>query len=391
MSATHFEFTAEQEALRQHVREWVNRYCPQDLMARIDMSETYPAELFQRMAEAGLHGVAIPEAYGGSGGSIVDQVIVAEELARRMDGLTWMWGIPSCFGGKSVGLYGSEEQKQRILPAIAAGKCFISICVTEPGGGTDILGSMQTFAEDKGDHFVVNGSKTWCTGAHVADYLLLVTRSKKPSELRKKSDGITVFLCDARSQGITTRLIPKMGLKALGSCEVFLDDVVIPRENLLGVPHAGWSQLMGTLNNERILLAAICNGVIAGVLEESIAYANTRQAFNRPIGAFQAVQHYIADMWIELDASRLMTYQAAWLQSEGRPCGVEATAAKIFASEAAWKAADRGVQIFGGYGYALEYPMQRYLRDVRIWRIAPINNELARSYVAENIGLPRTV
>lgn len=385
-----FEFTPEQQALRQHVREWVDRYCPQELMTRMDLEESFPQDLYDKMTDAGFHGVSLPEEYGGSGGNIIDQMIVAEELGRRLAGVTWMWAITSCFGGKSIGLFGTPEQKRRWLPGIIEGKYKVAIAITEPGGGTDILGAMRTFAEDQGDHYLVNGSKIWSTGAHIADWLLLIVRTRKLEDCQKKWDGITVMVVDAKSPGITARPIPKLGLKALGSCEVFLDNVKVPKENVLGTPGDGWKQLLGTLNNERILLGAICCGIGDGVLEEALKYASERQAFGRPIGAYQAIQHYIADMKIEIEAARMVMYKAAWLQSLGRECGIEATATKILTSEAAFKAADRGIQILGGYGYALEYPMQRYMRDARLFRIGPVTNEMARNYIAQNLGLPRS-
>jgi len=385
-----FEFTRDQQMLRESVRDFVKRYCTKERMRELDETGEFPHDLWDKMAELGYLGVAIDEEYGGTGGDIVSQIIVAEELARGMAGVTWAWGTTSCFGGKSVGLYGTDKQKQFFLPQICEGKLKFAFSITEPGGGTDILGAMTTFAREVDDGFIVNGTKIFTTAANVADYLLLVARTKKKEELIKKSDGITVFLVDARSPGIEKRFIPKLGMKAVHTCEVFYRDVKVPKENVLGEVHKGWSQLVSTLNNERIILAAVCCGVGQAVLEDAVEYARERKAFGKPIGQFQAIQHYIADIAMELEQARLLTYKAAWLQSLGRPCGLESAMAKVVASDMAVKAADLGIQILGGYGYTLDYDMQRYWRDIRILQIGPISNEMARNYIAMELGLPRS-
>lgn len=383
-----FEFTEEQRLFRETMRELVDREFPKEYAREVEAREEFPWDLWEKIGAAGLHGVAVDEEYGGQGGTIIDQMIVAEELARTLAGLLWVWGVTSFSGAKSVGLYGSEEQKRRILPDLAAGKLMFAISLTEPGGGTDVLGSMRTRAEKVEGGWVVNGTKIWSTMAHVADLLLLVARTK--TDVEKPSDGITVFMCDAKAEGITATPIPKLGMRSIGSCEVALENVFITDENVLGEVHAGWKQLVGTLNNERIMVAALCCGVLQGILEDMVKYASERIAFGKPIGQFQAIQHMIADTHIALETARLHTYRAAWLQSLGRPCGVESTMAKIVASEGAVQAADRGIQILGGYGYSQEFDMQRYWRDVRLYRIGPITNEMGRNYIGESLGLPRS-
>jgi alkylation response protein AidB-like acyl-CoA dehydrogenase len=198
------------------------------------------------------------------------------------------------------------------------------------------------------------------------------------------------MIIDAKSPGVTARPIPKLGLRSLGSCDVAFDDVFVPADNLIGEAGSGWSQIIGSLNNERILTAAMCNGMLAGVLEDSVEYAKTRHAFGRPIGQYQAIQHKIADMKMNLETARLHTFRAAWLQKLGRSCSVEATIAKCLASDYAVAGADEGIQVLGGYGYAEEFDMQRYWRDARLFKIGPITNEMARNAVAESLGLPRS-
>jgi alkylation response protein AidB-like acyl-CoA dehydrogenase len=377
----------ERELLRQTVREFVEREIPKAKANEVEQSHDFPEWLWQRMAAAGLQAVGIEERYGGAGGDIVMQMTVAEELARSLAGLVWAWGMTSFSGAKSVGLYGTEEQKQRYLPAMAAGRDKWSISITEPGGGTDVLGAMKTTAKRVEDGWLLNGQKIWSTLAHVADYLLVVART---SSQDKPSQGLTVFIVAGKAKGVTATPIPKLGMRAIGSCVVILDDVFVPDEDVLGEVDNGWKQFTGTLNNERIMVAAVCCGIQQGVLEDAIAYAKERHAFGKPIGQMQRIQHYIADMATWLELSRLITYKAAKLQSEGLPCHVESTMAKMVASEWANEAADLGIQILGGMGYSAETDAQRYWRDSRLYRIGPISNEMCRNFIGEQLGLGRS-
>jgi acyl-CoA dehydrogenase len=383
-----FEFSAEQRRFRKAVREFVDRKLPKDYCREVEARDAFPRDLWQRLADQGIHGIGIPEEYDGEGGTIIEQTIVAEELSRTMAGLIWIWGVTAFAAVKTVGSFGTEEQKRRVLPAVAAGEQMWSIALTEPGGGTDVLGAMRTTAERVDGGWSITGSKIWSTMSHEADLLLLVARTDP--QAARPSQGITVFACDAKAPGVTATPIPKLGMRSLGSCQVQLRDVFVPDANVIGEVHQGWRLLSETLNSERIMVAAQCCGALQGILEDMVAYATERTAFQRPLGQFQAVQHRIADAAMALEASRLLTYRAAWLQHNGRPCGVEATTAKVMASEACVKAADDGIQILGGNGYALEYDMQRYWRDMRLYRIAPINNEMGRNYVGESLGLPRS-
>jgi len=382
-----FAFTDEQEAFRRAVRDLVDRELTKAYSREVEAQEDFPWDLWERLGAAGLTGVGIPEEYGGQGGGILEQVILDEELSRSLAGLYWLLGI-TLFDAKAIGAAGTEEQKRRYLPEIAAGRLMFAISLTEPGGGTDALSAMQTRARRVDGGWVVNGTKTWSTLAHAADRLFLVARTS-PAE-GKSSHGLTVFLCDAKADGVTATPIPKLGMRSLGSCEVQLDDVFVPDEDVLGEVDRGWAILAETLNSERIMNGANCTGALAGVLEDMVAYAKERRAFGKPIGQLQAVQHMIADTYSGLDVSRLMTYRAAWLQNSGQPCGVESTMAKLIASEQCFAGADRGMQVLGGYGYAMEYDMQRYWRDMRLYRVAPINNEMCRNFLAESLGLPRS-
>ncbi len=384
-----FELTETQQLFQKTVHEWVDREVPKSWARELEAKEReFPFALFDKFTAAGFHGVGIPEEYGGQGGDVITQMILARELARSLAGLTWVWGITSFAGGKSVGLYGSEEQKRKHLPAIAEGREKWAIGFTEPHGGTDLLGAMRTTAKKVDGGYVVNGSKTWSSMSHVADYILLLARTDEAAE--KRHQGVSLFILPAKSEGVTIREIPKLGMRSMGSCDIFLDDVFIPEENLLGEENRAWYMLLPTLNNERIMLSSFCVGIMDGVLEDALRYVMEREAFGGLIGRFQALQHHIANIAMWRDQAELMVYRAAWLQSLGRPCGQQANMAKVVASELGGQAADLGLQILGGMGYSAETDMQRYWRDVRLFRIGPITNEMARNGIAEGLGLPRS-
>ena len=384
-----FALSDDQELFAKTIHDWVERECPKQYANQLERREfEYPYELWDKMTAAGLHGIGIDEEFGGQGGDVMTQTIVARELARSLAGLTWVWGISSFAGGKSVGLYGTDEQKARFLPDLAAGKVRFSIAVTEPGGGTDVLGAMKTKASKVDGGWRITGQKIWSTTADIADYLLLLARSD--ADVPKKTQGLTLFLVPGKSDGMEVRNIHKLGMRCVPSAEVFLDNVFVPDDLVLGEPGRAWYMLLGTLNNERIILAALCCGILDGVLESALEYVQQREAFGRVIGGFQAVQHVIADIAMWQRQAELITMQAAWLQSRGEPCGTEANMAKLLASEYAVAAADAGIQLLGGMGYAAETDMQRYWRDCRIYRIAPITNEMVRNTVAESLGLPRS-
>ena len=384
-----FRLNEDQEAFRKFAHDWVDKEIPKEYANRLEQQEhEWPEELWEKFTAVGFHGIGIDEKYGGQGGDIVTQMILCRELARSLAGLTWVWGISSFSGAKSVGLYGTEEQKMDILPRLARGEIKFAIAYTEPGGGTDVLGAMKTTAVKDGDGWVINGQKIWSTAAHVADYLLLLARTDKNVE--KKSAGTTVFLVPAQQDGITARQIPKIGMRSVGSCEVFLEDAWCPDDLVLGEVGNGFKQSLGTLNNERIMLAALCTGIIDGVIEEALDYLKVREVFGKKLEELQILQHYVADMKIMQSQAELMTFHAAWRQAEGLECGMESNMAKVVASENAGKCADLAIQMFGGMGYAYETQPQRYWRDSRLYRIGPIANEMARNSIAESLGMPRS-
>jgi alkylation response protein AidB-like acyl-CoA dehydrogenase len=299
-----------------------------------------------------------------------------------------VWGITSFAGSKSIGIYGTDEQKERLLPPIARGELRFSIGFTEPAGGTDVLGAMRTKAEKQDGGWRITGTKTWCSSAHVADYILLLARTEQ--NVVRRHEGVSLFLLPTNTDGVQVVELSKLGMRAMGSCTVHIKDAFVPDELVLGVPGKAWYMLLPTLNNERVMVGSFCVGILDGVLEDALLYAREREAFGRPIGQFQVLQHYIADIAMMRDQAELMVYRAASLLNEGKPCHLEASMAKVIASDYAVRAADLGIQILGGMGYSADTDMQRYWRDARLWQIGPITNEMARNAIAEQLGLPRS-
>lgn len=386
-----FRFSDEEEDFRRSVRDWVTAKYPKTKVNELERREdhdgsNFPTEFWDDLTDAGFFGVGISEELGGQGGGAMVQVILMEELARHLAGLTWVWGISS-FCAKSIQRFAPPALRDELVPAMVNGEKKVAIAITEPGGGTDLLGAMITRATPDGDGFRINGAKIWATMAHVSDYLLLLA---KTSEGEKSSHGKTLFLVPTKQDGIVARPIPKLGMRCVGSCEVSLEDAYVPATHVIGEVDQGWKHILTTLNNERILVAALSTGVLRGVMEDAIAYAKERQAFGRAIGDFQIIQHWIADMAMWLAQAELLTYKAAWMYDNGRETAAESSMAKAVASEYATQAADRGIQILGGMGYSAEFDMQRYWRDVRLYQIGPITNQMVRNIVAQSVGLDRS-
>ena len=382
-----FALTPEQAQLRQAAREFMRRECPPEVVHTALAEGRHSEALWRRMAELGWLGVAIDERYGGSGGDILDMAILMEELVRGKPA-SGPYFNTVCFGGKSIGFFGSEAQKEFFLPRITRGECVFALSITEPGGGTDVLGAMQTRAERNGDGWVLDGAKMFTSAAQRADYLLVVARTNRRVE--KPAQGITLFVVPRAAPGITVRKIDTL-VPIEDTNAVFYDGVRLPADAVLGEEGRGFYQLLATLNNERILGGAAALGCGVAAYEAALAYARQRTAFGKIIGQLQAIQHYLADMATELDAARLMVHRAAWLQSQGRECGAEATMAKMYAADVAVRACDRAIQIHGGMGLTSEVEVARYWRLARLWQIGPITNEQCRNIIAQlRCELPRS-
>jgi len=387
-----FGLTNEQKLLRDSMREFVNKEIKGDYARDLDED---PSKMFiddamwQKIKDLGIFAASVPEEYGGLGGSFMDDVIIAEEFARGSCAVAMSFGATTGFGARSILFSGNEEQKKYFLPKIAQGEIKFAMAVTEPGGGTDILGALKTVARRDGDNFIVNGQKIFITNAHKADYLLTLVKTDETAS--KKAKSLSLFLIPVKdNSGIEIVPIKKFTIKGASACEIFFDNATVPAKNMLGELQHGWYELLKTLNHERIMVAALTNGLGQAALEDMVDYAKKREAFSRPIGQYQAIQHKVADTVMELEFAKLITYKAAWLLEQGKPCHLEAAMAKLVSSEMAFKAATRGLDILAGYGVTIDYDMQRYFRDSRQCTFSPISNEMVRNFIAEQYGLPRS-
>jgi acyl-CoA dehydrogenase len=294
------------------------------------------------------------------------------------------------FGPNPIVVFGNDEQKQRMLPPIIQGKVKGCFAVTEPNAGLNTT-ALETKAERSGNGYVVHGRKVWTTTAQVADKMLLIARTTPREQCRKATDGLSLFYTDFDRSAIEARVIEKMGRKAIDTNQVFIDGLKVPLEDRIGEEGRGFHYLLHGLNPERVLIAAEAIGLGREALRRAAQYAKERVVFGRPIGQNQAIQHPLAKCWIELEAANLLAFKAAWLYDNGRECGAEANAAKYFGAEAAFNACERAVLTHGGYGYAKEFHVERYFREIMIARIAPVSAELVLCYVAERaLGLPKS-
>jgi alkylation response protein AidB-like acyl-CoA dehydrogenase len=295
--------------------------------------------------------------------------------------------IAEVFGGRPLMALGTEAQRKEHLPRIAEGKEKWSLAMTEPDGGTDILGAIRTAAVKKGDRYIVNGTKMWISGAHVADYLTTLVITDREVERKK---GLSVLIIPAKSAGVTIRPIRKLGVHGCGVNEIFFDQVEVPVENLLGEENKGWYGLLKVLNPERISTSVFSLAIANAAFREALRYAKERKAFGKTIGSFQILQHYLADIAIEIENARNLIYKCTWLSATGKRYDVEACMAKIVACRASELAARYGMEIMGGAGFSMEFDMQRHFRDYKQMMFSPISDEMARNYIAESFGLPRS-
>lgn len=381
-----FGLSAEQERFRDEVRAWVDEVYPKERARASEGSDSYPEDLWQALAEAGYHGIGVGKEHGGSDMGVVEQVIFTREIARSLAGLTWTWATSAFCGTYLIRRIASQEQRDALLPGFASGKIRAGVAVTELAGGTDALGAMRTTAEQVDGGWRINGEKAWSSAD--ADYVVTMAHVGELNP-RRPALGKTLFLVPRDTPGITLEAMPKIGMRSLESFKVTFADVFVPTDLVLGEVGKGFYEVAGVFAFERILAAAMSLGMLDGVLEDAVAHMKEREAFGGPIGRFQILQHYVADMLMWQRQAELLTYFAAWSQEHG-DARREANMAKVVASEYAFQAADHGVQILGGMGYSYERDMQRYWRDSRLLRFAPITNEMSRNQLAESLGLPRS-
>jgi alkylation response protein AidB-like acyl-CoA dehydrogenase len=378
-----FGFSEEQELLRDTARAFVKRMCPPERAKEWDDAHHYPAELFEGFAAMGWFGLPFPEPAGGGGGDAMDLAILAEELGMAS------LDIAQCFvltlmAGIVIDRFGSDEMRTALLPKLMSADARLSIGMSEPDAGSD-LASLRTFAEDRGDHFVVNGQKMWCTGAGLpGTSILCYVRTDRDAP---KHHGLSAMLVDPRSPGVALRKIDTLARHILGTYEVFLTDVCVPRENLVGPQGDGWAVMLSGLDLERVLISGGYIGAAQATLDEALAYAKQRKQFGRPIGEFQSITHALADLQTEIDGARLLVQRAAWLAARGLPCGREASMAKLKGSETYVAAARLGMQICAGYGFATESVMSFRWRESIVAPISGGTSQIQRNGIARSMGL----
>jgi alkylation response protein AidB-like acyl-CoA dehydrogenase len=375
------EFTEEQQEFRQVIRDFVARELPPGFARECDEKEQPPIEQYRLLADSGFLGIGIPEEYGGSGGSILDLTILLHELSKGMVSFAAMVYRSAVHGAQSILTYGSEEQRQEYLPRIAAGEILFCLSLTEPEAGSDAA-NVQLRASRDGDDYVLNGQKLYNSSAHIADYILLVARTSTEG---RKHQGLSMFIVDTRLPGIDIRRIPTLGERAVGTNEVFYDDVRVPASALIGEENRGWYQLMTNLEKERLSMAAWCVGGAQDVLGQSIGWAKGREQFGRPISDFQVIQHMLADMATDCNIGELMLYDLADRISRSVPCAREASMTKMWSSEMYSRVADRGMQIHGGFGYTMASDMQLHLRDARLMSIGGGSSQIMRNIIAKDL------
>jgi acyl-CoA dehydrogenase len=377
----------------QLIAEAVGKLCqdfPDDYWSRCDQDHVFPWEFYRAMADSGWVGMAIPEQYGGGGQGITEAAIMMRAVAASgaaMNGCTALH--LTVFGLQPVVKYGNDRLKEEFLPRAAAGDLHVAFGVTEPNAGTD-TSRIATRAVRDGDGWRINGQKIWTSKALESEVVLLLVRTGEATE-QDRFAGLTLFLADLDPAHVTIRPIPKTGRNAVATCETFYDDLFVPGWRMVGEEGRGFHHILSGLNPERVLIAAEAIGIGDAALRRAVGYARQREVFERPIGANQAIAHPLADAYARIQAAWHMTVLAAWRYDNGLPCGEQANLAKYLAAEAGYLAADRAMQTHGGLGYALEYHVERYWREARIMRIAPVSQEMTLNFLAQNVlGLPRS-
>ena len=385
-----FELSEDQIA----IREAISRICADfdaDYWLQRDRNGGFPLDFHKAIADAGWLGICMPQEYGGSGLGIQEAAIMVQAISESGAGMSGVSAIHmNIFGLNPVVKFGTEEQKQRMLPPLIAGREKACFAVTEPNTGLNTT-QLKTFAKREGDIYYVTGHKVWISTAQVTEKMLLLARTTPLDKVSKPTDGLTLFYTDLDRRYVDVREIEKMGRKAVDSNELFIDNLPVRAEDMIGKEGDGFKTILHGMNPERSLAAAAAVGLGRVALKRAAKYANERIIFNRPIGKNQGVQHPLAKCWMELEAANLMVMNSAWRYDQGLECGAEANAAKYLAGEAGFHACEHAVLTHGGFGYAKEYHVERYFRESMLMRIAPISIQLIMCYIAEKVlGLPRS-
>ncbi|WP_337188116.1 acyl-CoA dehydrogenase family protein [Phenylobacterium sp.] len=386
----HFHDTEQEGAVRDAVAQICSAY-GDDYWLERDRKGGFPDDFYQDFAQGGWLGICIPEAYGGSGLGVGEAAVMMRTIAESGAGMSGASALHiNVFGLNPVVVFGTEAQKQRMLPPMVQGVDKTCFGVTEPNTGLNTT-QLKLRAERHGDRYVVNGQKVWISTAQVANKILLLARTTPLEEVKKPTQGLSLFYTDMDRTRIQIREIEKMGRKAVDSNELFFENFEIPVDDRIGEEGSGFEYILHGMNPERVLIGAEAVGLGSLALKKATAYARERVVFNRPIGQNQAIQHPLAANWMELEAAWLMIRKAAWEYDNGLPCGASANAAKYLAGEAGFNACQQAVMTHGGFGYAREYHVERYLREVMVPRIAPISPQLVLCFIAERVlGLPKS-
>lgn len=386
------DFTENEDLLS--IREGIRTLCSKfddEYWADKDAKHEFPWDFYDALAKGGWIGIAIGEEYGGGGQGLLEASVILEEVAASGAAMNGCSAIHlSIFGMHPIEKHGSEELKQRYLPKVASGELHVAFGVTEPDAGTETL-AIRTSAVKEGEHYRVNGQKVWTSKALESDRVLLLVRTTPLDQVKHRTEGLSLLMCDLKDPGVTIRAIPKAGRNAVASCETVYSDVLVHESDLVGKEGDGFRMLLDGLNAERILIASEALGIGKVAIKRAVAYAKERIVYGRPIGANQGVMFPLAEAHARLEAAELVTRKAGWAIDQGRNAGPEANMAKFLATDAGFQAADVAMQVHGGFGYAEEYHVARYWREARLMKIAPIPQELILAYIGQHVlGLPKS-
>lgn len=377
-----FELSKEQQMIKSMVHEFAKEVI-QPRAVEIDRLAKFPVDIFKQMGELGLLGIPFPEEYGGSGGDTLSYAIAVEEIGRVCASTGLGYAAAVSLGASPIHYFGTEDQKQRFLKPLAIGASLGSFGLTEPNAGSD-AGGTATTAVLHNDSYVINGEKCFITNASYAETLIITAFTGKNG---KGKNTISAFIVPANTAGVTiTSNYDKMGMRGSDTAEIVLNNVSVPKENLLGEENKGFKQFLYTLDGGRISIGALGVGIAQASLEKSLQYAKDRKQFGKSISNFQAIQFKLADMAMEVELARNMVHKAAWLKDRGKSFSKEAAFAKLFATETAFRSANQAVQIHGGYGYMREYEVERYLRDAKLLEIGEGTSEIQRLVIARELG-----
>ncbi len=378
-----FGLTDEQQMLRATARQFVADVCPAERAKEWDEESAVPPELFKGMADLGWFSLPFAETDGGDGGGPVELVLIAEELGRASFDVAMCY-IGVLIPGITVFNWGSAAQRAFIREHVMTGRQRLAVAVSEPDSGSDAA-ALRTTAQDRGDNFLVNGQKMWCTGAGLPDTTIATYVRTGPRE--PKHEGISLLLIDPLADGVEVRRTATLARHILGTNEVYLSDVVVPRENLVGPQDKGWSVMLSNIELEKVIITGGYLGAAQATLDEMLAFAKTRHAFGRPVGTFQALAHAMADLQVEIDSARLLAYRAAWLLAQGQPCGREGSMAKLKGSETYVAAARLGMQVCAGHGFSTESVMSFRYRESIVATISGGTSQIQRNGIARSMGL----